>query len=248
MEYARSFKPHKFIKPFRFLICSRKLKEFFKYSLKSNLTILLIILAISGCDFKDQHLKVENGFMDLSVWSFKKDGVVKLNGEWEFYWKQFKSPEDTFTNNQAKYLNIPGGWKDHAFYGENLEGYGYGTYRLVLHANSELEFAGLRVPPISTAYKLWINGKSYSHFGRVGKNQEEYNSQYCPNITYFTVDKPEIEILIQVANFMHTNGGIKQPLILGTANQIKNIRDNNLAKELFVFSCLFILSILQIDS
>ena len=30
--------------------------------------------------------KAVKGILDLSQWDFEKDGVINLDGEWEFYW------------------------------------------------------------------------------------------------------------------------------------------------------------------
>ena len=38
--------------------------------------------------------KAINGVLDLRDWDFDKDGPVKLDGEWEFYWKQLLFPKD----------------------------------------------------------------------------------------------------------------------------------------------------------
>ena len=32
--------------------------------------------------------------MDLSSWSFEKDGPIKLKGEWRFFWKNFIDQND----------------------------------------------------------------------------------------------------------------------------------------------------------
>ena len=35
-----------------------------------------------------------DGVLDLSAWDFEKDGLVKLDGEWEFYWEQLLEPAE----------------------------------------------------------------------------------------------------------------------------------------------------------
>ena len=34
------------------------------------------------------------GILDLRGWDFGKDGVLSLEGEWEFYWQQLLAPGD----------------------------------------------------------------------------------------------------------------------------------------------------------
>ena len=43
--------------------------------------------------------------MDLSAWDFNRDGIVALDGQWEFYWNRLLKLEDFQTTNQAWLLN-----------------------------------------------------------------------------------------------------------------------------------------------
>jgi two-component system sensor histidine kinase ChiS len=53
--------------------------------------------------------KAEKGILDLSNWDFEKDGIVALNGNWEFYWEKYLEPKDFTQPNLDKpdYIQRP---------------------------------------------------------------------------------------------------------------------------------------------
>ena len=60
-------------------------------SLKANsysfvVIVLFCFLPLLGCASKIQPPAAKAGVLDLSGWDFEKNGMVRLGGEWEFYW------------------------------------------------------------------------------------------------------------------------------------------------------------------
>ena len=61
------------------------------------LLLSLFTLLLSGCGQQYANTtapKAVDGILDLSGWDFEKSGPIKLEGEWEFYWKQLLEPKD----------------------------------------------------------------------------------------------------------------------------------------------------------
>jgi hypothetical protein len=53
------------------------------------------VFFISSCsDPQEKRADMEKGFLDLSSWDFDEDGLVNLNGPWEFYWEQLLDSGD----------------------------------------------------------------------------------------------------------------------------------------------------------
>lgn len=48
--------------------------------------------------------RAENGILDLTDWDFERDGVLPLNGQWEFVWQ----PEGGAAAHS--YLTVPATW------------------------------------------------------------------------------------------------------------------------------------------
>ena len=40
------------------------------------------------------NFKAQKGILDLRNWDFAKNGPIKLDGEWEFYWEKLYSLEE----------------------------------------------------------------------------------------------------------------------------------------------------------
>ena len=223
--------------------------------------LMFILCFLVGCGYVKQAPEAKDGVLDLTDWDLERDGVVRLNGEWEFYWRQLLTPEE-FAKKQGlekpeaeKMIEIvPRSWSKYKFNDENLESDGYATFRLKVWLKNFENIAGIKLPEIYTSYKLWINGKVYNSIGKVGETREEFSPGHFPDTVYFGLQNhenheydriDEIEIIIQAANFMHRRGGIWQPLILGTAKQIKNIREKRLFSDAFLFTSLMIIGFYQ---
>jgi hypothetical protein len=100
------------------------------------------------------------GVLDLEDWSFGRDGVLSLEGEWEFYWQKLLAPEDFKSGgavSRTGYIRVPGTWNGYAppgnGKGQKLPGEGYATYRLVVRTNGDEPVLALKywTLPLPTA-------------------------------------------------------------------------------------------------
>lgn len=64
--------------------------------------------------------KAEKGVIDLRDWDFEKDGVLKLDGEWEFYWNRFLKSGQFETADSRIFMDIPSVWNGKNFNNERL--------------------------------------------------------------------------------------------------------------------------------
>ncbi len=164
----------------------------------------------------------QKGVMDLRGWQFDKDGMVKLNGEWEFYWKSLYTPTDfeRFDLTDKQYVQVPGYWNRMSHREEILTGFGYATYRLTLLVDDQPQEMALRTMAQVTSSKLWINGELKSVNGDVANRVEEAKPFYRPRVDHFVPKGERIEIVLQVSNFFHHKGGVWGNIQLGTKEQI----------------------------
>ena len=108
-------------------------------------------------------ISAQKGTLDLSNWNWDKDGIADLNGEWEFYWGKFYSP-DFFKNNdsaiQPNYIPVPSFWNDFIPDHQNFHsGFGYATYRLKVLCPPGQQNLGIKFLTIASACKVFVNGK-----------------------------------------------------------------------------------------
>ncbi len=129
--------------------------------LKVHLYIVFSVLLISSCsDPQEKRPDVEKGFLDLSSWDFEKDGLVNLNGQWEFYWEQLLESGDPELNDsiRAEYISVPGGWASKSSEGIEYPEFGFATYRLKIKVPDKDSDYSFIFMSIFTSASLWVNG------------------------------------------------------------------------------------------
>ncbi len=93
--------------------------------------VWIILIAIANClSLPSGTIKAANGVVDLREIDFSQRQNYRLDGEWEFYWKQLLSYEDMQNFIPDLYAVIPDAWNNYTMNGESLPGQGYATYRL----------------------------------------------------------------------------------------------------------------------
>lgn len=208
--------------------------------------VLILSLLVFGCNQSvTQPPLAKNGTLLLRNWDFKKDGVVRLNGEWHFYWQEFIDPrassaDDSISNSVV----VPGFWTDYNCNNEKCPADGYASYRLLVELGPDVPALAIKLPEIGTAFQLIVNGQELAHAGQIGK----LKSAAQPGIKQSVVRMPEasngsLDILINVSNFDHARGGLWYPIQLGDEKQIENIRNTDFYYALFLFGSLFIMGL-----
>lgn len=221
--------------------------------LKISLLIIMIITILSvfsACDnqISSSSISAKEGIIDLSNIYFE-DNFINLDGEWEFYWEQLIEPDQINKDNMTGYIKVPGSWNKYLKnqgLGDKSKSNGYGSYRLTLIMEEDSKLA-LRIPRMHTAYKLWLNGELAASAGTVGESRATSKAQYLPKRIFLDANKGKNEIIIQVSNFHHRNGGILENIKLGDVDQILRIRYKSLAKSILIFGCLIIMAIYHIS-
>ncbi|MBU3114367.1 7TM-DISM domain-containing protein [Clostridium lacusfryxellense] len=215
-----------------------------KISILLLLTLIAFILIIKASS-EVSHTQKEvplatKGVLDLRDWDFKVDGIIKLNGGWEFYNNELLLPEElksvpvvSARNDQAPvYDHIPG------IFGQQ----GYCTYRLKLLMDNKDELYSVKIDFIQNAYELWADNKLITSVGQVGKSRNEMVPQKVPSIGSFYVENGETYLVLRVSNFYNKYGYI-DTLILGESKDIMAIREKKLALSLFIIGCTMMAAI-----
>ena len=188
--------------------------------------------------------KAYKGVINLADWDFEKNGSVKLNGEWEFYWNKLYSPKDFLTDRSAEmsgFFNVPGSWNYYLAGDESFPGHGYATYRLKLKLKKEKAYA-LKILPISTACQVWVDGEFIS-VGKVGRTKEEMTPQFAVKTIRFVPAESGTEIVLQVSNYYHRAGGPWRTIELGLFEQMYEQKIKLFAFDLFLIGAILIIGI-----
>lgn len=229
-----------------------KTKQLQKYLLRSTIIMYIAsFILVSAVAYGAEKItpKAVEGVLNLSTWHPAQDGTVKLDGQWEFYWKELLEPAELENSERAKakentyYINIPGSWNNYLANGKPVGGDGYATFRLLIIVPKESELMAIRLPSIYTAHKLWINGELVSQQGKVGLSKKDSRAGHYRRVVPVEQRDGRIELVLQVSNFMHRMGGIWSPLFFGDYDEIKNAYDRSMAFDFFMFGVLLSLGL-----
>jgi len=215
-------------------------KVFFSLLTVSILIFIFASIFISFQNPSPQNLpEAKSGILDLAKWDFEKNGIIKLNGEWEFYWHKLLSYKDFEDKKIAPdiFANAPDHWNSYTIDNENLPGKGFATYRLHLFTGlSAGKLVGIRVSGFATAYSLFVNDTRIASNGTVGSTQENAVPQVIPLIVVFTAPSAEFDLIVQVSNFDYGRGGFWSPIYLGSVAEIYTLQETTREKEFFLIA------------
>ncbi|MBU3092091.1 response regulator [Clostridium sp. CF011] len=215
-------------------IKSHKIKIFMLLSI-TLIMFITIIKGSSGISHTKKNIPLAaKGVLDLRNWDFKKDGMIKLNGEWEFYDNELHMPQDfqSIPEETIRYEKLPG------TFGQE----GYCTYRLKLLIDNKKELYSVKINFIQNAYELWANNKLITSAGRVGKSKNEMIPENEPASGSFYVENDETYLVLRVSNFYNKYGYV-DTLVLGESKEITAIREQKLALSLFIIGCTIMAAI-----
>jgi signal transduction histidine kinase len=211
------------------------------------LICLCIIAFTSGCGASLSGVsipKANHGVIDLRSWSWDKQGIVPLNGQWKFKWYIASQQKGTMDSDfAASTLEVPGTWGSmRTGSGYPLNDQGYGIYNLLILHQIQSDMMAIRLPNISTAYELSIDGRVVVSRGRVDRTASKTVPFQLPAIVYFRTQDMQTELQLVVANFDHRRGGIRTELVMGNEDQIQKLQIHHAAQELIVLGCLIMIS------
>lgn len=212
-----------------------------KKNITYNLLLIWVLILVSSTTFSQQTAK--DGIIDLKNYKFQEKGIIDLNGTWEFYPNKLYSPKD-FNNNtiKPKIVNVPSLWNKSFFDKSEKFNLGYGTYKLKVKIDTNINLLALRLKRIETSYLIFINNDTLVECGKIGENKNEVIPTQKTLFKIFAPDSNIFDITIQVANFHHRKGGIDSPISIGTPKQIIKKTKMSRGFEFFIIGVLLIMA------
>lgn len=191
----------------------------------------------------------EKGIIDLRE-SVGNKFIVKLNGEWEFYWSRMLGPKDFQSDNPPVpdiYGQVPSYWTSYKTASLKPTGTGFATYRLrVLLPPGFRNSMAFDMPVFDSSYEVYIDGNKMGRNGIPDVTENKTEPYYEKRLIRFSPDSDTIEIVLNVSNFHHRKGGFWMPMRAGTLNEIQKSVAFNRAVDwasmsfLLAFSLLFL--------
>jgi signal transduction histidine kinase len=163
------------------------------------------------------------GVIDLRQ-SANDNFTIKLNGEWEFYWKKLLKPED-FLRNEIKpdlFGRVPSYWTSYRSESVEITSMGFATYRLIaLLPKDYRNSLGFILPVFDSSYEIYVDGKLMGGNGTPGKTEAETTPGYERVFFRYNPVSDSVHIIINVSNFHHRRGGFWLPMWTGTFADIQ---------------------------
>jgi serine phosphatase RsbU (regulator of sigma subunit) len=192
----------------------------------------------------ESEIKAKKGYLDFSNVNFDKEQTLKLDGEWQFFYQQLIHnqyiPQDT---TKYQFVSLPNEWNNAIYKGKKLSPYEYGTYVLRVKFPENLKKVAIKIPFLHSSYSLYADGVLVAQMGKVGTNQENTISACESKIAYCDLAKPEVQLILQVANFSYTRGGVWASLNVGTVEEINVLQKKQLAFDLFTTGGLWVMAL-----
>lgn len=153
------------------------------------------------------------GVIDASSFDFRKNRL-NLASTWLWFDGRLLPP-DQKNNPDLLPVEFPGIWNQRRSDGN---GQGYATYFLTVIVPPQTEELALDLPDIYSSYVLFVNGQEVTRNGTPGTTKQSTIPQWRPHVTSLHVNTDTLHFALQVANFNHHKGGVKESIHLGSSS------------------------------
>ena len=218
---------------------------------KWTFAALACMLLLTACA-QMKSPKATKGQLDLRSWDFNSRGIVKLDGEWEFYFGQLVPPSD-FIQDQAVqltgYMIVPGVWSAGGDDERPFQPKGCATYRLrLLLPDTTCQYA-FKLLDAATAYRIYVNGQPVALNGTVSCTKDNARAEYRPQMSLLppgicdTVPgrSKYLDIVVHVSNHHHIKAGLWESIRFGPVADIVENSTGRVTMEMAVLSVIMIM-------
>ena len=200
--------------------------------------VVLIIITFLGARFyvsaPDPDAPVaEAGVISLAGWDLEKR-TVELEGDWEFYLREFLASDDMATDTAPVLREVPGVWNN--LDNNQIPEYrdkAYATYRLLI-TDVPAGFYALNIPILYAPAKVWVNGTMISETGIISREPAEERTVWKGHFGSFRTDGGDIEVLVEISDQIHGGGGFQEAPVFGTLGKVSDFQVLYAARDLIV--------------
>lgn len=173
-----------------------------------------------------------NGVLDARGWNPETDGILDLAGEWEFYWEEFISTDES-PQQEPIYIQQPRLWNHLSIPGEYFPPDSYASLRLRVLIDDEWpESIGFTILETANSMRFFVNGALLANAGIPGTDITSTDHKLRPrSAEYIRNGAEELDIVLHIANYIDREGGRKRPLYMGKVQDTLNVRQRSLLYE-----------------
>jgi signal transduction histidine kinase/CheY-like chemotaxis protein len=200
------------------------------------IAFLLLTLTVTGVFSQPLagKRKARKGVLDLRGANFQR-GTFALRGEWNFYPDQLLDPRG-ITSAGGGVIEFPKLWTRQS--GPKDPTNGTATYSLTILLSPGHPKLALKVPESYCSINIYANNTLIGWNGFTAATK----AASTPFWETKTINAPAgdtIHLVLQVANFWHSKGGISEDIILGERSEMYLDRNRSHALDLLLAGCLF---------
>lgn len=178
------------------------------------------------------------GVIDATSFDFRNGGL-NLSGSWIWYDGKLLTPSELKYNNGLP-AEIPGTWNERR---ASKSGQGCATYAVTVIIPPTSEQLALDIPQLYSSYVLFANGVEIARNGIPGKTAATTTPQWKPGVVALNHGTDTINLVMQIANFNHYKGGIKEPILLASSSKLSQKEFLSMTGKVIAVGLLFVLAI-----
>lgn len=178
------------------------------------------------------------GVVDASDWHFPVP--LPLTGEWRVAWKRLVPPAEAAAVLDAGAPFVaPAMWND-TLGDADQPGFGYATFGLRVLLPRYSNGLALHIPEVNSAYRLYVNGRLIETVGQVGVAADFERAAYRASVVPLP-QADRLDILLQISNHGHWEGGLARPITLGRAAVLRAEQDRRVAADLVLAGAILMI-------
>ena len=177
----------------------------------ANLALLFFVLLAAGSVFlmhffgnlslKADNLTPVNAVFDCTnARPFQKHSRYYLEGEWEFYYRQFIESDPQGEPKLSEMLEVPSSWAGNPLYDSPYESGGYASYRAYIKGFSYKDPVTIYIPNIASAYRIYLDGQLVTESGTLSKSATDTWSTPSSSKQKILLTPEEHEIVIEISS------------------------------------------------
>ncbi|WP_199271685.1 diguanylate cyclase [Paraglaciecola sp. L3A3] len=202
--------------------------------------IFLPLIYHFGVALQPAKKEAVDGQLTVIPTDFSSTKTLALGGDWSFFWQQLLEPEQ-IKKAMPESANVKGygGWQANIS-NQDYDAIGFATYHLDVTLQQSSNNLALHIPPIESAYNLYINSEFMLSGGRVSKLESAGTPGYNNAIVRIPDGSKTFTITIQVSNYHSSWGGLWEPIVLGDADSLHTLQRDKVALSMFILGALLI--------
>lgn len=177
----------------------------------ANLALLFFVLLAAGSVFlmhffgnlslKADNLTPVNAVFDCTdARPFHKHSRYYLEGEWEFYYRQFIESDPQGEPKLSEMLEVPSSWAGNPLYDSPYESGGYASYRAYIKGFSYKDPVTIYIPNIASAYRIYLDGALVTESGTLSKSATDTWSTPSSSKQKILLTPEKHEIVIEISS------------------------------------------------